>query len=54
MFVLTELLLWELGYPTRVMSGSLTLQGDMGAIILWYCVCGTFAAQATQAKEEYP
>jgi hypothetical protein len=30
-FVLTELLLWELGYPDQVMSGSSTLRGDLGA-----------------------
>ena len=27
-FVLTKFLLWELGYPSRVMSGSSTLRGD--------------------------
>jgi hypothetical protein len=27
-FILTEFLLWELGYPARVTSGSSTLRGD--------------------------
>ena len=30
-FVLTKLILWELGYPSRVTSGSSTLQGELGA-----------------------
>ena len=53
-FILTEFLLWELGYQPRVMSGSSTLQGELRAIILWYCVCGHFAAREAQGEEEYP
>jgi hypothetical protein len=30
-FFLTELILWELGYPARVTSGSSTLRGELGA-----------------------
>jgi hypothetical protein len=43
-----------LGYPSRVTSGILTLQGEMGASIIWYCVCGPFAARGDQGGEEYP
>ena len=30
-FVSTELILWELGYPARVTNGSSTLRGEVGA-----------------------
>jgi hypothetical protein len=30
-FFLTELILWELGYPAQVTSGSSTLRGELGA-----------------------
>jgi hypothetical protein len=53
-FILTEFLLWELGYPARVTSGSSTLRGELGASILWYCVCGPFVARGAQGEEEYP
>ena len=44
-FILTEFLLWELGYPARVMSGSSTLRGELGDNIIYYYVRGTFADQ---------
>jgi hypothetical protein len=53
-FFLTEFFLWELGYPARITSGSSTLRGELGASILWYCVCGPFAARGAQGEEEYP
>jgi hypothetical protein len=43
-FILIEFLLWELGYLARVTSGSSTLRGELGAIILWYRVGGPFVA----------
>jgi hypothetical protein len=53
-FFLTELLLCELGYSSRVMSGSSTLRGELGASSsLVFCVwplCGLGA----QGGEEYP
>jgi hypothetical protein len=53
-FIFTEFLLWELGYPAQVMSGSSTLQGELGDSILLYCVCGPFAARGAEGEEEYP
>ena len=53
-FILTEFILWELGYPTQVTNGSSTLRGEMQVIILWYCVCGPFVARWAQGEEEYP
>ena len=53
-FILTDFFLWELGYLAQVMSGSLSLRDELGAIILWYCVCGPFAARGAQGKVEYP
>jgi hypothetical protein len=53
-FILTEFFLWELGYPARITSGSSTLRGELGASILWYCVCGPFAAQGAQGKKSTP
>jgi hypothetical protein len=42
------------GIPSSVTSGSSTLRGEMGASILWYCVCGPFVAWGAQGEEEYP
>jgi hypothetical protein len=51
-FYLDLIVLWELGYPAQIASGSLTLQGELGAIILRYCVCGPFAAWGAHKEEE--
>jgi hypothetical protein len=53
-FILTKILLWELGYRARVTSGSSTLQGKLVDSIHWYCVCVPFVAQGAQGEEEYP
>jgi hypothetical protein len=47
-------LLWELGYTTRVTSGSSALCGNMGASFLWYYLRGPFVARVAQGEEDYP
>jgi len=37
-----------------MMIGSSTLQGELGASILWYCLHGPFAARGAQGKNNIP
>jgi hypothetical protein len=40
--------------PSSKESGSLTLRGELGDILLFCCLLGPFVAQGAQGEEEYP
>ena len=53
-FSLDWLFLWELGYPAQIESGSLTLQGELGASFLWFVCVAPLWLEGIRGKKSTP
>jgi hypothetical protein len=53
-FTLDSFLLWELGHPTRIMSGSSTLRGELGASHLWFVCMAPLRLGGLRGKKSTP